>query len=213
MPNFFKPATGANAKTLTVGKAVLTVTAQDNTPVLRPEPAAHGVVHGLQNGETLATSDVVGAPACSTPATPLGSVAGTYAITCTAGTLTSTNYSFTFAPGVFTVTKEDTTLEYSGDTLKSTGSTATNSTTSLQMAAVIREAADGNLGDKLGTTSIKFTLYKFTDTAMSTPSGHAPEPSAQQSPALDQQVAWCQTLAPTTMSSSWNWYQIRITRL
>ncbi|MBA2719744.1 MAG: tandem-95 repeat protein, partial [Chloroflexi bacterium] len=67
------------------------------------------------------------------------------------------------------VVKEDTTLEYSGDTLKSTGSTATNSTTTLQMAAVIREAADGNLGSELASTSIKFTLYKFTDTLMMTP--------------------------------------------
>ena len=92
---------------------------------------------------------------------------GTYIVRVTFSDGSATSYKDV----TINVTKEDTTLEYSGDTLKSTGSTTTNSTTSLQMAAVIREAADGNLGDKLGTTSIKFTLYKFTDTTFSTPVG------------------------------------------
>ena len=73
---------------------------------------------------------------------------GTYIVRVTFSDGSATSYKDV----TINVTKEDTTLEYSGDTLKSTGSTATNSTTSLQMAAVIREAADGNLGDKLGTT-------------------------------------------------------------
>jgi hypothetical protein len=68
-----------------------------------------------------------------------------------------------------TVTKEDTTIEYSGDTLKSTGSTATNSTASMNLAAVITEQADNELGNKLNTTKVQFTVYKFNDTAMMTP--------------------------------------------
>ncbi len=90
---------------------------------------------------------------------------GTYIVRVTFSDGSATSYKDV----TINVTKEDSTLEYSGDTLKSTGSTATNSTTSLQMAGVIREAADGNLGDKLGTTSIKFTLYKFTDSTFTTP--------------------------------------------
>ena len=67
MPKFFdSSANGANAKTLTVGKAVLTVTAQDKTRQYSdPNPPLTVSYTGFKNGETLATSDVVGAPACS----------------------------------------------------------------------------------------------------------------------------------------------------
>jgi hypothetical protein len=68
-----------------------------------------------------------------------------------------------------TVTKEDSTLEYSGEMLKATSSTASNSTATVNVAAIIREDADGNLGDKLNTTSLKFTAYKFTDNTFSSP--------------------------------------------
>ena len=66
------------------------------------------------------------------------------------------------------VTREDTTIEYTGDTLKSTGSTATNSTTTLNLSAVIREV-DANLGDKLGEQRLTFTVYASNDTSLSSP--------------------------------------------
>jgi hypothetical protein len=67
------------------------------------------------------------------------------------------------------VTKEDGTIEYSGDTLKATATTASNSTATVNLAAVVREIADGSLGDKLNTTQVKFTVYKYSDTSMTTP--------------------------------------------
>jgi hypothetical protein len=36
------------------------------------------------------------------------------------------------------------------------------------MAAFVSEASDGSLGDKLGTTSVKFSLYKYNNTTMAT---------------------------------------------
>jgi hypothetical protein len=67
------------------------------------------------------------------------------------------------------VTKEAATIEYSGDTLRATSSTSSTSTATMTLAGVVREAADGSLGDKLNTTQIKFTVYKFTDASMSSP--------------------------------------------
>jgi PKD repeat protein len=82
-----------------------------------------------------------------------------------------TTYAASSDADAFAIKKEVVSLEYSGDTLKSTGSTATSSSTSLRMAAVVREEADGELGNKLNTTQVKFTLYKYTDTLMTTPVG------------------------------------------
>ena len=83
---------------------------------------------------------------------------GTYIVRITFSDGAATSYKDV----TITVTKEGATLEYTGDTLKSTGSTATNSTTSLQLAAIVREDTDGNLGDKLNVTQVKFTLIKYT---------------------------------------------------
>jgi hypothetical protein len=55
---------------------------------------------GFVGGETLATSDVTGSASCSTAN---GTVAGNFPITCTTGTLSSNNYSFSFSPGTLTV--------------------------------------------------------------------------------------------------------------
>src|SRR4029450_8093307 len=54
---------------------------------------------GFVGGETLATSGVTGAPALSTTST---NVAGTYPITAAQGTLSATNYSFSFVKGQWT---------------------------------------------------------------------------------------------------------------
>jgi VCBS repeat-containing protein len=65
----------------------------------------------------------------------------------------------TSATGTIVVTTENVELEYTGDTLKSTGSTASNSTTTVNLSAAVREAADGSLGDKLDTTGVRFTVF------------------------------------------------------
>jgi MBG domain-containing protein len=52
---------------------------------------------------------VTGSPACTTPATA-SSPNGSYAITCTIGTLSSANYNFLLDPGTLTVGKVQTSL-------------------------------------------------------------------------------------------------------
>ena len=93
------------------------------------------------------------------------SPAGDYPITCSGQS--GANYDVKYVAGTFTVTREDATMEYTGDTLVTLPSGA--STTSVNLAAAIREAADGTLGDKLNTTSIAFTVYKSSDATLSTP--------------------------------------------
>ena len=91
---------------LTVTPAGLTVTANDKTrPYGAPNPVLDATITGFVGGETLATSDVTGSPACTTTALATSPVAGSpYPVTCSAGTLASTNYTFAFVAGELTVT-------------------------------------------------------------------------------------------------------------
>ena len=79
---------------------------------------------------------------------------------------------------LFTINKENATIEYTGDTLKTTSSTSTSSTASVNLAAVIKEEADGSIGSNLNITQIKFTVFKFTDTAMTSPVASCTAPVA-----------------------------------
>ncbi len=87
--------------TLTVNKALLTITADNQT---RPYGAANPVLtwtsSGFVNGDTAAV--FAGAPALATPAIATSPV-GAYPITVTSGTLTAANYSFRFVNGTLTV--------------------------------------------------------------------------------------------------------------
>ena len=67
--------------------------------VLQPASAASGSTPWKLGGN----SGVTGLASCTTTATS-SSAAGTYPITCTAGTLAAANYSFTFVAGTLTVT-------------------------------------------------------------------------------------------------------------
>ena len=83
----------------------LTVTADSKSrPFGVANPTFTAVISGFVNGQGLATSGVTGSPACSTTAT-LVSPAGTYPITCSIGTLTSSAYSFVFAPATLTIVR------------------------------------------------------------------------------------------------------------
>ncbi len=97
----------------------------------------------------------------------------------------------TSAKGAIVVTKEEAELEYTGDTLKSTGSTASNSTTTVSLSAAVREAADGSLGDKLDTTQVRFTVSKSTG-------GEAASCTAQVKVTASQPGAGSATCSPTT---------------
>ncbi len=89
----------------TVGKAPLTAAADAKSrPYNTANPALTATVSGFVLGQTLGTSGVTGSAACSTTAALL-SAPGGYPITCTLGTLASSNYSFsTVSPSTLTVT-------------------------------------------------------------------------------------------------------------
>lgn len=88
---------------LTVGKATLTITADDQARAHGvPNPPLTATVTGFQLGETNTAPHVTGAPKCTTAAKAT-SVPGDYAITCSKGTLASANYAFTYVAGVLKV--------------------------------------------------------------------------------------------------------------
>jgi MBG domain (YGX type)/Bacterial Ig-like domain (group 3)/FG-GAP-like repeat len=92
------------AGTLTVGPAVLTVTANSLSKAYgAANPALTYTMTGFINGDTQASS-TTGAPSITTTAV-MTSPPGSYPITPTAGTLASPNYTFTFVAGTLTVTR------------------------------------------------------------------------------------------------------------
>ncbi|MDQ3871838.1 MAG: hypothetical protein M3301_09530, partial [Chloroflexota bacterium] len=98
------------AGTLTVTKAVLTVSAADQSREYgQANPKFTVSYSGFGNGESLATSGITGSPSCSTTATSASPV-GSYPIVCTIGTLKSANYSFRFLDGTLVVRKATLTV-------------------------------------------------------------------------------------------------------
>ncbi|MEP7021347.1 MAG: MBG domain-containing protein, partial [Pseudonocardiales bacterium] len=98
------------AGTLTVTKATLTVTADPKSRGYGDaNPTFTATISGFQNGQTLGTSDVTGTASCTSAATA-STPAGSYAITCTQGTLAAANYDFTYIAGTLTVTKATITV-------------------------------------------------------------------------------------------------------
>jgi hypothetical protein len=110
---------------LTVTKGQLIVSANSATKVYGdPNPVFSANYTGFMNGETLATSNITGAPSFTTAATITSGV-GSYPITVGLGSLVSTNYHFTFQNGtaLLSVTKAplnvvaDDKVIYFGDPL------------------------------------------------------------------------------------------------
>jgi hypothetical protein len=87
---------------------------------------------------------------------------GTYIVRVTISDGAASNY----IDVTITVTKEDMTLTYTGQSFVSTSSV--NGTTSVAMAALVEEASDGNLGTvpwstiPTGGLKVKFTIYSST---------------------------------------------------
>jgi hypothetical protein len=97
----FQNSTGTS--TLTVNKAVLTVTAQNASKTYGDaNPAFTYVISGFLNNETVA---VVSGTANCTSSANVGTSAGTAPISCAVGTLLATNYSFTFVPATLTINR------------------------------------------------------------------------------------------------------------
>jgi hypothetical protein len=93
--------TATKTVTLTVNKAVLTVTANNATRAFgAANPTFTDTITGFVNGDT--QSVVTGAASLTTTATTTSPV-GTYPITAAIGTLAASNYSFTFVNGTLTV--------------------------------------------------------------------------------------------------------------
>ncbi|HEX5251071.1 MAG TPA: MBG domain-containing protein, partial [Gaiellales bacterium] len=91
-----------------VGKATLTVTANAAGKTYGDaNPAFSTGLSGFVNGDT--SSVVSGTASCSSTATGM-SGAGTYPITCTQGTLSAANYTFTFVNGTLTVGRRPLTV-------------------------------------------------------------------------------------------------------
>lgn len=91
---------------LTVTKATLTVAADNKSRAYgAANPSFTASYSGFKNGETLATSGVMGTPSLTTAATPTSSVSGSpYTITAGLGTLGAGNYGFAFVNGQLTIT-------------------------------------------------------------------------------------------------------------
>ena len=106
--NYTIAYTGAN---LTITPAVLTVTAANgNRTYGQPNPSFVANWAGFIGSDTLANS-VAGFPSLTTTA-DTSSDAGSYPITAALGTLSSSNYSFSFAAGTLTVGKADQTISF-----------------------------------------------------------------------------------------------------
>src|SRR5262249_43504698 len=86
--------TGATSFTVVVTKAPLTVSADHKSRLFgASNPPLTATLSGFVLGQVMATSDVTGSASCTTTAVQF-SPPGDYPITCTVGSLSSTNYSF-----------------------------------------------------------------------------------------------------------------------
>ena len=124
---------------LDVTPATLTVRADDKTrPFGAANPELTATITGFVNGETLETSGVTGSAACTTPATP-ASPAGDFAITCSAGSLAATNYTFTLEPGTLTIAAEPTTTS-----VPNASATYSEQTVSVGVTAAVTRVGSGS---------------------------------------------------------------------
>ncbi len=158
-------------QTFTVNKAVLLVTAENKTGVYSDAlPLLSYAITGFVSGNT--ASVVSGTPALGTTANIVNgnimSGAGTYPITAALGSLSTTNYSFGFAPGVLTVGKETTQTDYTGDNYVITAGPNVSTASAVRLAARLTQEADGATGD-ITLARARFELYKFNNTS-TTPS-------------------------------------------
>jgi hypothetical protein len=117
---------------VTVGRAKLTVTADDKTHQYSdPPPALTYKITGFVNGDP--ASVVSGSASCSTTGSQTVQ-AGSYPISCDASGLSASNYTFTPAPGTMAVTQEDASIQFTGDTIAQVG-------TNLSLRATVWDSA------------------------------------------------------------------------
>jgi MBG domain (YGX type)/Chitobiase/beta-hexosaminidase C-terminal domain/FG-GAP-like repeat/Abnormal spindle-like microcephaly-assoc'd, ASPM-SPD-2-Hydin/NHL repeat len=117
--------TATKTVTLTVNKAALTVTANNASRAYgAANPTFTDTITGFVNGDT--QSVVTGTASLTTTATTTSTV-GTYPITAAMGTLSASNYTFSFAVGTLTVNKATPVITWAPPTAITYG-TALSST-------------------------------------------------------------------------------------
>jgi len=135
---------------LTVGKAVLTVTAQNATRSYgATNPAFTYSIAGFVNGDRQEV--VTGTPALSTTATT-SSAPGSYSIAIQPGTLSAANYSFTLVAGTLTVTAAPTATGLSASSATVNPGQSVSFTATVTSAGTLAPA--GTVTFLAGTTTL-----------------------------------------------------------
>ena len=161
---------GTNATqsfTLTVNKVQLTVTASAASRTYgAANPTFTYTMTGFVNGDTQATA-TTGAPSLTTTATTSSAV-GSYTITAAAGSLASTNYTFTYANGTLTVSVAPLTITASAQS-KNYGTALTLGTTAFTSSGLQN-------GETVGSVTLTSSGSAATATVAGSP--YAITPSA-----------------------------------
>ena len=164
------PTPPAQTVSLTVNKAVLTVTANSFTRTYGgANPTLTASYTGWVNGDT--QSVLSGAPSLTTTATA-SSPAGNYTITAAVGTLTAANYSFTFVNGTLTVTQAITVSVSPASVTLSAGQqqTFTATVTGTTNTGVTWSAVLGKIDGNGSYTAPSSVTTQQTDTVTATSS-------------------------------------------
>lgn len=157
-------------RSLAVAQRPAVVRADDvKRHVGQPNPALTVTYDGLL--EPLASSDVRGAPSCSTTAAA-DSVPGRYPVTCSLGTLTSERYTLSTAPATLTVTEPPPVVTLTPSTI-SAG----------QRTTVTYRGAPGSTIEVLARTQpatsyVRVATVRLDDAGVGT-STHAPQKSTR----------------------------------
>jgi MBG domain (YGX type) len=163
--NTAKYSKAAASVTLTVDRAMLTVTAEDASRVYgAANPTLTDTITGFVNGDT--STVVSGTATLSTMATTSSPV-GTYPITAAQGTLAAANYTFSFVNGTLTVDKATPAITWATPAPISAGTalsaTQLDATSSVAGTMVYTPAAGTVLPAGSHKLSVSFTPTSTTD--------------------------------------------------
>ena len=150
------------SQSFSIAKASLTITAKNASKQYSDPMPEFGVDYsGFVLNETGSVlSGTIGF--VTSPVATALSPAGIYSIIPSG--LSSSNYAIAYSNGLLTVVQEKATLTYSGDSLVSTSKS--DATTTVNLAALVQEEVDGNLGNTLAGKTVKFSIYKSNNTSM-----------------------------------------------
>jgi hypothetical protein len=152
--------------TLTINKAELAVAAKDQSSQYSdPLKTLTYEITGFVKGET--SGVVTGSPEISTTATQF-SAPGDYPIGISIGTLSATNYTFSFVVGKYTITQEDAIVTFTGATTVSTSSgfpwlDFLNNILSRLSSTSIASTANASSG--LATVTLRATVQDISETS------------------------------------------------